>query len=136
MSNDQDKVKRWKIFTSQWQTSPKNYIKETRLKCHTKWSPEEATYIIDSIKNHIKGKMRKAEFWISNLIDKIMEAKKAGIDKNIIKKAQEYHQKTHILWEWWTAENSDGFHNPHQAKESLTKSIEEAKKALKFWTKQ
>lgn len=46
--------------------------------------------------------MRKAEFWISNLIDKIMEAKKAGIDKNIIKKAQEYHQKTHILWEWWT----------------------------------
>lgn len=31
--------------------------------------------------------MRKAEFWISNLIDKIMEAKKAGIDKNIIKEA-------------------------------------------------
>ena len=129
------KGKDGKIFTSHWQTSPKNYIKETCLKCHTQWTQEEALYTIDSIKNHIKGKMRKAEFWLSDLIDKIVEAKKSGIAEDVIKQAQEQHQKAHILWEWWTAENSDGFHNPDQAKESLTRSIEESKKGIELLTK-
>lgn len=129
------KSKEGKVFTSHWQTSPKNYIKETCLKCHTQWTPEQAIYTIDSIKNYTKGKMRKAEFWLSNLIDKIVEAKKLGIDENAIKTAQEQHQKAHILWEWWTAENSDGFHNPEQARESLTRSIEESKKGIEVLTK-
>lgn len=129
------KDKNGKIFTSHWQTSPKNYIKETCLVCHNKWTSEQAIYTIDSIKNHIKGKMRKAEFWLSNLIDKIVDAKKSGIDDDIIKSAQEQHQKAHILWEWWTAENSDGFHNPEQARESLTKSIEESKKGIELLKK-
>ncbi len=129
------KTKKGEVFTSHWQTSPRNYIKETCLQCHQKWTEEEAIYTIDSIKNHIKGKMRKAEFWLSNLIDKIVEAKKAGISDDIIKSAQEQHQKAHILWEWWTAENSDGFHNPEQAKESLTRSIEEAKKGIEILNK-
>ena len=129
------KSKSGKVFTSHWQTSPKNYIKETCLKCHAEWTQEEAMYTIDSIKNHIKGKMRKAEFWLGQLIDKIVEAKKAGIDDSVIKEAQEQHQKAHILWEWWTAENSDGFHNPEQARESLTRSVEESKKGIEILTK-
>jgi hypothetical protein len=32
----------------------------------------------------------------------------------------------------WTAENSDGFHNPSLARESLTRSIEESKKGIKL----
>ncbi len=126
------KSKEGKEFTSHWQTSPKNYINQTCLKCHSKWTQEEAVYIIDSVKNYIKGKMRKAEFWLANLIDKIVEAKKLGIAEDIIKQAQEHHKKAHILWEWWTAENSDGFHNPEQARESLTKSIEESKKGIEL----
>jgi len=76
--------------------------------------------------------MRKAEFWLSALIDKIVEGKKAGLDADIIKEAQEQHQKAHVLWEWWTAENSDGFHNPDMARQSLTKSVEESKKGIKI----
>jgi len=129
------KGKDGKIFTSHWQTSPKNYIKETCLKCHTDMTQEQAIYSIDSIKSHIRGKIRKAEFWLSGLIDKIVEAKKYGIDEKIIKDAQEQHQKAHILWEWWTAENSDGFHNPEQARESLTRSVEESKKGIELLTK-
>jgi formate-dependent nitrite reductase cytochrome c552 subunit len=83
------------------------------------------------VKNYIRGKMRKAEFWISILIDRIVEAKKAGVDPGLVKEAQEYHQKAHIYWEWWTAENSDGFHNPSLARESLAKSVEESKKGIK-----
>ncbi len=50
----------------------------------------------------------------------------------MIKEAQEQHQKAHILWEWWTAENSDGFHNPALARESLTRSVEESQKGIKL----
>ncbi|MBI5575163.1 MAG: ammonia-forming cytochrome c nitrite reductase subunit c552 [Deltaproteobacteria bacterium] len=122
------------VYTSHWQTSPRNYIKQTCLtsKCHPNLSEEQAVYEIDSVKSYIKGKLRKSEFWLSMLIDKIVEGKKAGVDAETIKQAQEQHQKAHILWEWWTAENSDGFHNPDAARLSLTKSVEESRKGIKL----
>jgi len=36
------------------------------------------------------------------------------------------------LWEWWTAENSDGFHNPELARESLTASVDESMAGIKI----
>ena len=46
--------------------------------------------------------------------------------------AREKHEEAHVLWEYWTAENSDGFHNPALARESLTKSVEESRKGIKL----
>jgi formate-dependent nitrite reductase cytochrome c552 subunit len=123
-----------KVFTSHFAVTPKVQLKETCLKCHPKWSEEQAKYAIDSVRAHFKGKMRKAEFWLSALIDKIVEAKKAGVDADTIKKAQDYHLKAHILWEYWTAENSDGFHNPALARESLTKSVDDSQAGIKLLT--
>ena len=68
-----------KTFTSHRQTSPKNYIKETCLRCHKEWSEAEAVYSIDSVKNHIRGKMRKAEFWLSALIVDSSRARRPGV---------------------------------------------------------
>jgi len=121
-----------KVYTSHFAVTPRVQLKETCLKCHPKWSEEDAKYEIDSIRAHIKGKMRKAEFWISELIDKIVLAKKEGVDADTIKKAQDQHLKAHILWEYWTAENSDGFHNPEMARESLTKSVDESMAGIKL----
>ncbi len=122
-----------KIWTSHFAVTPRVQLKQTCLtaKCHPTWTEEEAKYTIDSVKAHIKGKMRKAEFRISVLIDKIVAAKAAGVDPEVIKKAQDHHLKAHILWEFWTAENSDGFHNPDMAKESLLKSAQEAFDGIK-----
>jgi formate-dependent nitrite reductase cytochrome c552 subunit len=122
-----------KVWTSHFVVTPRVQLKETCLtsKCHPKWTEEEAKYTIDSVKAHIKGKMRKAEFRISVLIDKIVAAKKAGVDPEVIKKAQDHHLRAHILWEYWTAENSDGFHNPDMAKEALLKSAQEAFNGIK-----
>jgi nitrite reductase (cytochrome c-552) len=123
-----------KVYTSHWQTSPRNYLRQTCLtsKCHPGLTEAQANYEIDSVRNFTKGKMRKAEFWLSALIDKIVEGKKAGLPPEVIKEAQEQHQKAHVLWEWWTAENSDGFHNPALARESLTRSVEESRKGIKL----
>jgi len=79
--------------------------------------------------------MRKAEFRISTLIDKIVEAKNAKVDATVIQDAQTQHLKAHILWEFWTAENSDGFHNADQARESLALSIDEAQKGIALLNK-
>jgi formate-dependent nitrite reductase cytochrome c552 subunit len=76
--------------------------------------------------------MRKAEFWLAALIDKIVEGKKAGLVDDVIKQAQDQHLRAHILWEYWTAENSDGFHNPEMARESLTRSVDESTKGIKI----
>jgi formate-dependent nitrite reductase cytochrome c552 subunit len=121
-----------KLYTSHVPLTPKIQLKETCLKCHSEWTEEMAIYVIDSIKAYAKGRMRKAEFWLSELIDKIVEAKKSGVDTETIKKAQDWHLRAHILWEWWTAENSDGFHNPEAARESLTKSIDESQMGIKM----
>lgn len=121
-----------KVYTSHFAVTPRVQLKETCLKCHPKWTEEQARYTIDSIKAYTKGKMRKAEFWLSALIDKIVEAKKAGVDAGAIKKAQDQHLRAHVLWEYWTAENSDGFHNPEMARESLTRSVDESQKGIKI----
>ena len=107
-------------------------LKDTCVHCHPYWFQDEAEYQVDAVQNYVRGKMRKAEFWISALIDKIVEGKKAGLSPEVIREAQEQHQKAHVLWEWWTAENSDGFHNPALARESLTRSVEESKKGIQI----
>lgn len=128
------KDKSGKVYTSHFAVTPRVQLKETCLasKCHPTWTEEQAKYTIDSIRAFGKGKMRKAEFWISALIDKILEAKKAGVSPDVIKQAQDQHLRAHILWEYWTAENSDGFHNPELARESLTRSVDESQKGIKI----
>lgn len=125
-----------KVYTSHFAVTPRVQLKETCLsaKCHPTWTEEQAKYSIDSVKAYTKGKMRKAEYWLSALIDKIVAAKASGVDPEVIKQAQDQHLKAHILWEWWTAENSDGFHNPEMARESLTRSVDESQKGIKVLT--
>lgn len=126
------KDKTGKVYTSHFAVTPRVQLKETCLRCHPKWADEMARYAIDSVKAHIRGKMRKAEFWLSALIDKIVEGKKAGLADDVIKQAQDQHLRAHILWEYWTAENSDGFHNPDMARESLTRSVDDSQKGIKI----
>ena len=121
-----------KPYTSHFAVTPRVMLKDTCLKCHPDWTEEQARYAIDSVKAYVKGKLRKAEYWLSALIDKIVEAQKAGASPEVIKQAQDQHLRAHILWEYWTAENSDGFHNPEMARESLTKSIDESQKGIKL----
>ena len=90
---------------------------------------------IDAVQNYIKGKMRKAEYWLGQLIDTYAEAKRFGVDEATLAKAREKHEEAHVLWEWWTAENSDGFHNPDLARESLAASITASKEAVALLNK-
>ncbi|MDZ7753569.1 MAG: ammonia-forming cytochrome c nitrite reductase subunit c552 [Gammaproteobacteria bacterium] len=125
------KLENGKEFTDHGQRSPRSRIETTCLKCHSYWTEEEAEYAIDYIKNYTHGKIVKAEYWLAQMIDLFPVAKRAGVSDDVLKKARDLHYDAHLYWEWWTAENSVGFHNPEAARESLTLSIDKSKEAIK-----
>lgn len=124
-----------KAYTWHGQKSARYMTKETCLNCHKYWDEKEAEYQIDAVQNYIRGKMRKAEFWINEFINTYQRAKDLGVNDSVLSQSRPYHNRAHTLWEWWTAENSDGFHNPALARESLTGSITASQDGIKFLEK-
>jgi formate-dependent nitrite reductase cytochrome c552 subunit len=122
-------------YTWHGQRSARYMLKDTCVRCHKYWTAQEAEYQVDAIQNYIKGKITKAEFWLSQLIDTYAKAQAAGVSEEALKEARKAHDAAHIYWEWWTAENSDGFHNPQLARESLARSITESQKAIEMLKK-
>jgi nitrite reductase (cytochrome c-552) len=129
------KDKKGKTVTFHGQRSARYMLRDTCVRCHTYWSQEEAEYQVDSVQNYIRGKMRKAEFWLGQLIDTYARAKDLGVKDETLREAWPLHDRAHILWEWWTAENSDGFHNPEMARESLAQSINASQQAIQILEK-
>lgn len=121
------KGKDGKIFSTHGVIRPLADVKASCMGCHPKDGVNAKKYEIETIRNYVKGKMRKSEFWISRLIDTYVVAKRAGVAEDVLAKAREKHEEAHVLWEFWTAENSDGFHNPELARETLTGAIKAAK---------
>ncbi|NVN98389.1 MAG: ammonia-forming cytochrome c nitrite reductase subunit c552 [Geobacteraceae bacterium] len=126
------KGKDGKMFSAHNVSRPINSVKESCLGCHPKDSADAKKYEIETIRNYIKGKMRKSEYWIGKLIDTYAVAKRAGVPEETLAKAREKHEEAHVLWEFWTAENSDGFHNPDLARETLTGAIKAGKDGVKI----
>jgi formate-dependent nitrite reductase cytochrome c552 subunit len=120
-----------RIYTWHGQRSSRYMLKDTCVRCHP-WSDKEAEYQVDAVQNYIRGKITKAEFWLGQFIDTYAKAKEAGVPENTLKEARKLHETAHIYWEWWTAENSDGFHNPEAARESLARSIDTSQKGIKM----
>jgi nitrite reductase (cytochrome c-552) len=121
-----------KTYTSHWQTSPKHYVQETCLGCHKKWTKEQAVYSIDSLKNRWTGKMRKAEYWLTRLVDKFEAAQNMGVDAATLDEARSKHSEAHIHWEWWSATNGGHFHNPQQFEESINKGMAISQAGIKL----
>ena len=121
-----------KVTTNHQQISPRYNLKGACLTCHKEWSEEDARYHLESVQGYIRGKMTKAEFWLAQFIDVIMKAKEAGVSKDVMEKAYDMQYDANLYWEWWTAENSDGFHNPDDARESLTRSIDSSQAGIKM----
>lgn len=126
--------KNGKSFTDHQQRSPRAMLKETCVKCHGEMTVEQAKYQIDAIQNYTRGKIAKAEYWLAQLIDTFVRARDAGVPDEALNQARKHHDAAHTMWEWWTAENSVGFHNPAQARESLTRSVDESMAGIRVLT--
>ncbi len=125
-------AKTGKTYTSHWQTSPRHYIKETCLTCHSAWTEKQAVYAIDSLKNKWVGKMRKAEFWLTRLVDKFEAAQNMGVDAAVLNEARAKHSEAHVHWEWWSATNGGHFHNPKLFEDSVNKGMVVSQAGIKL----
>ncbi len=118
-------------YTFHGQRSARYMKRDTCVACHEGWTEEEADYQIDAIQEYVRGKITKAEFCLSTFIDTYSLAKRSGVKEDVLKEARAVHDQAHTYWEWWTAENSDGFHNPDAAREALARSIDLTQGAVK-----
>ena len=121
-----------KFYTSHWQTNPRNYLKETCLRCHSHGTRSRLAIVLDSMSTHYQGKVRHAEFWLTQLINKFAPATAAGVPEDALKAARAKHGEAHANWEWWTAVNGASFHNLDLAKESLAKSVTASQEGIKI----
>lgn len=121
-----------KKYTSHWQTSPRHYVKEACLGCHKSWTEKQAVYSIDSLKNRWVAKMRKAEYWLTRLIDKYEAAQNMGVEAAVLAEARTKHSEAHIHWEWWSAANGAHFHNPQQFEASINKGMTISQAGIKL----
>ena len=126
------KGKNGKQFSNHGVVRPINTVKESCLGCHPKSNVEQKKYQIETVRNYTKGKMRKAEYWLGQLIDTYASAQRLGVTESVLAQAREKHEEAHALWEYWTAENSDGFHNPELARESMAGAISASKAGVKI----
>jgi len=129
------KTKAGKPFTNHGVIRPIASVKAACIGCHPGTTVEQKHYQIETVQNYIRGKMRKSEYWIGKLIDTYAAAQRAGVPESALAEARLQHEEAHVLWEWWTAENSDGWHNPELARDSLTASIMASKKGIDVLTK-
>ena len=127
-----NKAANGKVTTNHQQMSPRYNLKGACLTCHKEWTEKDAKYHMEAIQNYIRGKMTKAEFWLAEYIDWIMKAKGAELPADVMDKLYDFQYDANLYWEWWTAENSDGFHNPDAARESLTRSIDASQAGIKL----
>jgi formate-dependent nitrite reductase cytochrome c552 subunit len=119
-------------FTTHEVVRPKDHVKQACMGCHPDSTPEEKLYQIQAVQNYTRGKMRESEAALGALIDTYAAAQKAGVVEPVLAEARKQHEIAHVLWEWWTAENSDGWHNPGLARESLTSSIAASQKGIEL----
>ncbi len=127
----QMKGKDGKKFSTHGVVKPIQTPQESCVSCHKDYSVNKAKFMIETIRNYTKGKMRKSEYWLGQLIDTFAVAQRSGVAPAVLEQARLKHEEAHAYWEYWTAENSDGFHNPEQARESLTRSIAASKAGVK-----
>jgi len=125
-------AKTGKKYTSHWQTNPKAYLKETCLTCHKTWDEKQALYTIESMAAHYAGKVRNAEFWLAQLINRFGQAQLVGVSEDALKAARAKHGDAHANWEWWTAANGASFHNLDLAKSSLANSVAASQEGIKI----
>ncbi|MFZ5944636.1 MAG: ammonia-forming cytochrome c nitrite reductase subunit c552 [Bacillota bacterium] len=117
-------------ITSHWLVSPLRTLEQSCHVCHrddTEYLKERVYHIQDNNYNLLK-------IAADRNVEAIEEIKAAlnspGADQDLIREAQELHRKAQWLWDWMSAENSMGFHNPAEGLNYIGKSIDFANKAI------
>ena len=116
-------------YTNHWATSPRHYIKETCLTCHSDKTEKQMNAAIDAMHGYYTGKLREAESRMNDMFNAFELAIAMNVPEEKLAEARKLHATAHINWEYWTAVNGAWFHNPDMAVRSLSKCADAALKA-------
>ncbi len=119
-------------YTNHWATSPRHYMKETCLACHTDKTEAQMNATIDAMHGYYTGKLREAESRMDDMFNAFELAIGMNVPEAKLDEARKLHSTAHINWEYWTAVNGAWFHNPDMAVRSLEKCAKAAQQAAKL----
>ncbi|MBS4031961.1 MAG: ammonia-forming cytochrome c nitrite reductase subunit c552 [Clostridiales bacterium] len=117
-------------YTQHWLTSPLNHIEDACLVCHTQ-SAGELQARVKGIQDEVYALIETAMNTMDEALDNLVVAQNtATVNENRLNDARENYFMAHLFWEWIAAENSMGFHNAAEARESLTRATAFASDAI------
>jgi nitrite reductase (cytochrome c-552) len=73
----------------------------------------------------------EAERALTELMDAIVEAGRAGADDEALAEARRHHRRAQLRWDFIDAANSTGFHSPHEAARILVEAAELAREGMR-----
>jgi nitrite reductase (cytochrome c-552) len=114
-------------LTDHWIRSPLTNVRSACLKCHA-GSEEELRARAEAIQHRTTESLRVTERAISKLMDAIVAAKKRGATDEALREAREFHRRAQLRWDFIDAENSTGFHSPHEAARALLHAVDFARR--------
>jgi len=118
-----------KISSHHW-TSPLKHINESCMTCHREgeeWLKERVFYTQDKVAD-MMAKVGKVNVEAIEAIDQA--AAQAGANDGVLNEARKLQRKAQFYLDWFSAENSMGFHNPQLTFDSLSKSMDYAYQAI------
>ncbi|MDH7569291.1 MAG: ammonia-forming cytochrome c nitrite reductase subunit c552, partial [Armatimonadota bacterium] len=116
-------------YTSHWLTSPRKHLKAACAGCHQESEAELLTRL-DQSQNMTARRLRMVEEALSEAVDALAAANAAPKkDAALIAQAQQAYQAAFVRWDWWSAENSQGFHNLDEATRDLDFALARARRA-------
>ena len=116
-------------ITSHWWTSPLRHLDGTCTVCHTEDTEllkERVFYTQDQVKDLLD----RAGNALAGTVEALEKARSAPqADPALVEKAQALHREAQWYWDWCSAENSTGFHNPQKIMATLGRAIDLAHQA-------
>ncbi len=115
--------------SSHWWTSPLKTMDQSCGVCHREGN--------DWLKSRVLNTQKRTQELLdtagNDIVVAINAIEKAGkspdVDRKRLADARNLHRRAQFYWDWVSAENSTGFHNPQGAMHSLGKAIDLARQA-------
>jgi nitrite reductase (cytochrome c-552) len=116
-------------YTSHWMTSPLKHMEEACTVCHRR-GVEELKARVFYTQDRVKEALDRAGWANAKVIKALVAAKNnPRADQAKLQQAMALQREAQWYWDWVSAANDMGFHNPQKALSTLSKSIDLAQEA-------
>jgi nitrite reductase (cytochrome c-552) len=115
-------------LTSHWVTSPLKHMDESCSVCHRR-DMDDLRERVFYTQDRTKDLLDRAGWANVAALEAIAAAEAAGVDPEAIEEARALQREAQWYWDWVSAENGMGFHNPQKAMNTLGRSIDLAHQA-------